>query len=537
MPQHNKRFQVQIFAADGTTFRKSLTTQKPSDPALPHVKNKISFRSRINGGLGELVLDLAYPWQRFGEGTTIALNNVVDVYAMDDDHPRGRRIYRGFISKYEPYIDAGSKTGVKVTCLGLVSLLTFSHYKDGSSFTVTHTGEDPEDVFKAIIDHFNSVYTAGLLSYAGVTAAVGTAVEITFTDQRWSDAVVKANQLAGEGWWWKVDADGLCHFQAKPDSATHQFTIGKDVESINAPKSGEKIVNDIQVRGAAGATTDDGDAASAAAYGKRTKIVSDSSLADDNARTQRAAKEIADNKDPKVISPFVVNANYDLESIRVGDTCLIQNYDKSSTFFPTNMLIVGLTYDGERVRVEVEEQGANLGHEIVGLINQTNTSSGVSGGGGGGGSSAGFVDREMPSGVIDGVNTAFTLSQAPVAGSEHVFLDGVLRNSGSGNDYTISGASITMSVAPPKESVLLVSYRTASGTTNFADREVPSGAIDGINATFTLAHTPTTGSLHLYLDGILRNEGAGNDYSLSGTTIVFTASPPRDSVLLASYRY
>jgi len=70
-----------------------------------------------------------------------------------------------------------------------------------------------------------------------------------------------------------------------------------------------------------------------------------------------------------------------------------------------------------------------------------------------------FVDRETPSGAKNGSNTTFTLSSAPVSGSEHVYLNGVLQEPGTGNDYTISGNTITMAVAPQASDKLVVSYR------------------------------------------------------------------------------
>src|SRR5437879_602488 len=120
-----KQFTAKLFAADGTTLRKNIA---------PNVlKQSPQFNSRINGGLGELVLDLNLPFDDFDEGVSIDYMNIVDLYAIDADHPRGRRIYRGYISRYEPYIE-GSDQGVKVTCLGLASLLTHAYYT-----TTTHT--------------------------------------------------------------------------------------------------------------------------------------------------------------------------------------------------------------------------------------------------------------------------------------------------------------------------------------------------------------------------------------------------------------
>ena len=74
-------------------------------------------------------------------------------------------------------------------------------------------------------------------------------------------------------------------------------------------------------------------------------------------------------------------------------------------------------------------------------------------------SNTNFVDKEIPSGSINGSNTAFTLANTPVAGSEHVFLNGVFQESGAGNDYTISGTAITMLSAPLTGEKIRVSYR------------------------------------------------------------------------------
>ena len=60
---------------------------------------------------------------------------------------------------------------------------------------------------------------------------------------------------------------------------------------------------------------------------------------------------------------------------------------------------------------------------------------------------------------INGSNTAFTLANSPVAGSEHVYLNGMLIESGAGNDYTISGANITLLSAPLIGEKLRVTYR------------------------------------------------------------------------------
>mgnify|MGYP000732851422 CR=1 FL=1 len=70
-----------------------------------------------------------------------------------------------------------------------------------------------------------------------------------------------------------------------------------------------------------------------------------------------------------------------------------------------------------------------------------------------------FITRETPSGAVDGVNVTYTLANTPYTGSEEIFLNGILQDVGAGNDYTISGATITMLVAPLTGEKIRVNYR------------------------------------------------------------------------------
>jgi hypothetical protein len=54
-----------------------------------------------------------------------------------------------------------------------------------------------------------------------------------------------------------------------------------------------------------------------------------------------------------------------------------------------------------------------------------------------------FVVNETPSGTVNGSNDTFTLAASPISGKEQIFINGILMEPGSGNDYTISGATIT----------------------------------------------------------------------------------------------
>lgn len=74
-------------------------------------------------------------------------------------------------------------------------------------------------------------------------------------------------------------------------------------------------------------------------------------------------------------------------------------------------------------------------------------------------SSTTFVDDETPSGTINGSNTSFTLANSPnPAASLMLFKNGQKLEPG-GLDYTLSGATITATVAPKTGDVLTASYR------------------------------------------------------------------------------
>ena len=72
-----------------------------------------------------------------------------------------------------------------------------------------------------------------------------------------------------------------------------------------------------------------------------------------------------------------------------------------------------------------------------------------------------FVVGETPTGTIDGENDEFTLANVPIAGSVALYKNGLRQRAGAGNDYTISGDTITFEAGniPQPGDVLLADYR------------------------------------------------------------------------------
>lgn len=67
------------------------------------------------------------------------------------------------------------------------------------------------------------------------------------------------------------------------------------------------------------------------------------------------------------------------------------------------------------------------------------------------------INKEKPTGKIDGVNTKFFLSFIPIKDSEHLYLNGLLQDNDDG-DYTIIGDEINFLEAPSEGSKIRCSY-------------------------------------------------------------------------------
>lgn len=87
-------------------------------------------------------------------------------------------------------------------------------------------------------------------------------------------------------------------------------------------------------------------------------------------------------------------------------------------------------------------------------------------------------------------------------------------------------------------STAITYVQDTSGTmsvSNFVTEEIPTGAINGSNTNYSLAYTPTAGTVRVYLNGVRQRSGAGNDYTISTSIITFTTAPIAGDVILVDY--
>jgi hypothetical protein len=81
----------------------------------------------------------------------------------------------------------------------------------------------------------------------------------------------------------------------------------------------------------------------------------------------------------------------------------------------------------------------------------------------------------------------------------------------------------------------------ATGATGFSKigkfktNTTPTGTINGVNATFTLASTPVVGTEEIFLNGQRMFPGAGNDYTIAVTTVTMLVVPITNDRLTCDY--
>ena len=132
------------------------------------------------------------------------------------------------------------------------------------------------------------------------------------------------------------------------------------------------------------------------------------------------------------------------------------------------------------------------------------------------------VTREVPTGDVDGSNMEFVLANTPNVGTEQVFVNGTLQQSGAGKDYLISGDTITFSYAPQSGDIILVNY-IVDGVVISADVQ---GSLDTLDTRVTaLETTPAASALNDLTDVTISSASNGQVLQYNGTAWVNGAAP------------
>lgn len=320
-----KKYQYRIYT--GNTYVTSWSDEVLSEPR---------FRMVINGGLGEMVIKLARDFDDFGEDSDVKLHNRVKVYCYDIDSFTGVLIYDGYISGYRPVLNEYEEF-IEVTLLHYTTEMHNIMLRSGSDTQVIKNSTDPAQMMKDVIDLYR--LDGGLLRYTETSIDdTSTTVSYTFNTNTVKEAMDKIIELAPQDWYWRVNPDLTVEMHlSNMNTATHTFAIGKQINNLETWRRAEDIVNTVYFVGQEDAGTPMyrvySNSGSIDSYGIHARKVVDQRVTVTGTADSMANRVLNQKINPEIRTIVTILDNngqdkdkgYDIESIKPGDTMIIQN--------------------------------------------------------------------------------------------------------------------------------------------------------------------------------------------------------------------
>lgn len=313
----NKTFFHKIY--NGAAFVKTL------DPKI--VMNLPTFQWEINGGMGEMIIDLALTLKEFGEnyeGDSIVFGYKVETWVQGANETAGTKIYDGLITSYDPIMSDDGKEFIRLHIVSQLTTLENQLLKSGSNTEVVYSSQDPSVIFKDIIDKYNSTidYTASSVETSGTT------VSYTFTFITYLEAIKKTLELCPAYWYWYIDANNAIYLSSTNfDTVNHKLYLGKEVSEITAKKSIDELKNIVYFKGGGSPPLYKKyeRTSSQTAYGIREEQISDERVTV-TATAQIIADKFLDEKDHPISIVSIkifddsmdTSKGYDIESLKPG---------------------------------------------------------------------------------------------------------------------------------------------------------------------------------------------------------------------------
>ena len=146
---------------------------------------------------------------------------------------------------------------------------------------------------------------------------------------------------------------------------------------------------------------------------------------------------------------------------------------------------------------------------------------------------AGSVMNVSPSGystrVYQGNGSAntFTVTAGQTANTVMVFNNGICQF--PGEDYTISGTTLTYVLAPEVDEVVQIREMPINKLVALTQPSMRRYTANGVQTNFTVTSGQSANSMFVFENGVC--QVPVNDYTVSGTTLTFTTAPTVDKVI------
>lgn len=227
-----KTFLYKIYDTDGTY----LTTWSKE------VLNVPDFVWAINGGMGDLNIQLKRELKDFGEADDVGFGNLIQCYIQDGDQERGRKIWEGRINRYEPETTKDGTELVNVIATSRMLEVEKRLIKNGSATQKAFNSVDPSDIFRSLI----SMPSAGGVLKEGLVSDTGTTVTYTFNANTIREGFDICVKLAPLYWYFWLNADSEMNFKvANFNEVDHTLFVGREISNVRMTKSIENLCNRV----------------------------------------------------------------------------------------------------------------------------------------------------------------------------------------------------------------------------------------------------------------------------------------------------
>lgn len=338
-----------------------------------------SFTSSINGGLGDLQVTVPRRFDEYEEAQ-IALGNELQIWVSDKDNKNGVLIYSGEIDSIDA--SAGENEQVSINCSGYVYQLALDILEDAQTVYFKYLSEELADMAKDVIDKYQTNNSQARVNYdTGTIADTGKSKTLELFLDTPLEALNSIIELTDGDWYFHIDATNTIYMQEIPTTPTHYFVFGKDIISLEYNRNTRETRTGLIFSN--GLTTLDSDLVfklykddtAIASYGRRFERKRDEryvqSGADDlGSRFLSLYKDPINTVNIRIIDNNLANG-YDIESIKVGETCKVLN-TQSIPALTDNMLITTVNYNIDYVDITVIDRTKYIERSIQDMRNTYN---------------------------------------------------------------------------------------------------------------------------------------------------------------------
>jgi len=383
------------------------------------------FKEAVNSAISPMQVQLPRSFDNYdlvgqpGSRGTIAQGNVVKYYLYGPNLPPGGLLrYQGIIDAFQPQITEAGEESIVVTLTPQSSAVADRGIATGVAFGQVNTPASYVDPIAIFNYWFSTVdFLTGHSYLAPLTldpnnplpnnqAVTGTtSVQYTFVNQTIKSIFDTLLLMLPPNWFYRANPDLSMTLNVAPVTAQHTFVVGQHLTSPSYTQDWTQLKNVVYAKGS-GSLTAVRESVDIDQFGERLLLFNDTRVADQatlgilaqgllNALDQmqlRTTLRIIDYR-----GDVNVSLGYDIETLKVGDTCTIidptfalsspfapslwgtANWDDTSgataaywTYVPSSALnqitvISALTYNFDYVDVELSSLQPNQDAQLLRL--------------------------------------------------------------------------------------------------------------------------------------------------------------------------